>query len=189
MINEIIFPSTTDAPKEKVQDKTHDCQFIALSFITFILIFLTISPVIAASNQTDISSNQSIMIKDNHLSFVPATIPKVIHDTIAENIAAKNSINEAIADHERKLSEHFLKIDDINSTQIQTNKFFIGSENINLSSNGNKLTSVIYVGKEIPEEGYIQHGSDGKTRIFAADGTQVFYSIDSVSEKIPTTLR
>jgi PKD repeat protein len=93
-------------------------------------------------------------------------------------IIRSDSVEASIIQRELKLSEHFFKTDDINSNKSSPFGFIVKPNKIQSLSDNKNCT--------ISEGSYIIHGSDGITRVFSDDGTQVSFSIDSEAEKIFT---
>jgi PKD repeat protein len=144
--------------------------------IQFVLVSAMIIPATGAGNQT--GDNQTIFFYNPSSISIPLEIRKDIDNEIVEKIASNDIIKEKIAEREKTLLEHPLNHDDFNSTKIQTIGFIAQNNNTKIRNIGENTNS------EIPEGGFLEFGADGKTRVFSADGTQIFFENDSETEKV-----
>lgn len=105
----------------------------------------------------------------------------------SNSITSEEVIAGIISDRENKIFTHFLRVDNNNSTKIQsvlwTQEDEVG-ETVALKKDTDTIT---FIGHIIPEGSFIQYGSDGKTRVFSSEGTQILHTNDSEQEKVTTT--
>jgi len=157
-------------------------KFAIISRILFsiILVHLLIIPVTATASQ---AGNNAIPFKTITDTSLSPTIQENINDAIAEKIATKNKIDQAIVEREIRLSESYLKNDDSNSAQILSLGLKVHNPYETTPTSSIKLSSPANYGQDIPVGGYVEFGIDGRTRIFSEDGTQIFYSEDNEINK------
>ncbi|MDO9035452.1 MAG: hypothetical protein Q7U51_09650 [Methanoregula sp.] len=151
--------------------KNQNNSWIVSVIIVFFMIFLFITPVLAAyegNNGAIVTTNENLV--DNGAE---QSLPPDIQNDIAEKIAAQEKVEKAIAEREKKLSEHLLKIDDSRDITREMKEFTLQND-----------ASTAERGNVVPEGGFIQFSSEGKTRVFSSDGKQLYYATDANAEQI-----
>ena len=128
------------------------------------------------------------------LADIKAMLPPEILQSVNEQITFNESITKAIAEKEGQLVRSPLIINDSYDITGEAQGFFVcNTTNVHEpASPGSDLgqanisSSVILPVNQIPTGGFIEFGSDGKTRIFTSEGTQISYAVDEKSEKVTT---
>jgi len=86
---------------------------------------------------------------------------------------------EKIAAQEKKLLDHPLEHNDLNSTNVESVYSILKNE-----GKTNEKSLIVSNGVNISEGSFLEFGVDRKIRIFSPDGTQLFISNDIESEKV-----
>jgi len=127
------------------------------------------------------------------LADIRAKLPIEIQQSLDEQITFNESVTTAIAEKEEQLVKSPLIINDSYDITGEAQGFFVGNttsspehastERVqpNISS-----SAIILPVNQIPNGGFIEFGSDGKTRIFTSKGTQTSYAVDDRSENVTT---
>lgn len=119
-----------------------------------------LTSLVAQSNQTVAIIRPSI---DTNLH-------PVILNEFAELNAPESNIDAAIAAQKEKLAKNPLVINDSVDATRELQGFFVSNDTTSPAPNS-------------VQEGFIQHGSEGITRAFSSEGKQLFFVVDSETEK------
>jgi hypothetical protein len=138
----------------------------------------------------------SVSEKDQvKLADIKATLPPEIQQSLDEQLIFNESVTKAIAEKEGELAKSPLAINDSHDITGEVTGFFVanfttslepGSKEPELIQTNVSPSAILLPENQIPTGGFIEFGSDGKTRIFSSAGTQISYVIDDRSEKITT---
>ncbi|MFA5269574.1 MAG: glycine-rich domain-containing protein [Methanoregula sp.] len=156
----------------KRQKGSFDLSKYRTVFVILLVSLLLVIPASAEESQNTGIQNQSQFIEKPHFP---------------DSITPEEIISGIISDRENKISAHFLDVDDNNSTKIQS--VSLAQENAvrDAAVPAQSSESIILIGNIIPEGSFIHYGSDGTTRVFSSEGTEIFYTNDSEQEKVTTT--
>jgi len=181
-----------------------------LCIITTIVLLLLVTGIVSANNDTPLGKdNESIVVQQSlqptdvsrgsasqqpDLERIKRTLPPQLQQAVDEQVGYNNSINQAITEKERQLQSTPLKIHDNRVISPEVNGFSVSRSRTtspdvisannraarkHVSSNLSELPA-----NQIPFDGIIKYDSDGKTRVFSADGTQLAYAVDNDAEKV-----
>ncbi len=129
------------------------------------------------------------------LADIKATLPIEVQQSINEQIVFKDNVTKAIAEKEEQLLQSPLIINDSYDITGEVQGFFVGNTTATPEPASNRSefvqpdtssSAIVLPVNQIPIGGFIAFGSDGKTRIFASEGTQISYAVDAGSEKVTT---
>ncbi len=129
------------------------------------------------------------------LADIKATLPPEILQSIKDQITFNESVTKAITEKEGQLAKSPLTINDSYDITGEVQGFFVAnfttsleptSKETGLTHTNISPSAIVLPENQIPTGGFIEFGSDGKTRIFSSVGTQISYVIDDRSEKITT---
>ena len=183
--------------------KNYFRNIIVLSFITA----LCIGFVSASSSGTagDKSANQTIPISSASVSApsetdqiklaeIKAALPLEIQQSLNDQITFNENVTKSIAEKEGQLVRSPLIINDSHDITNEVQGFFVSNIISSLEPALNKSefvqsnisSPVILLVNQIPTGGFIAFGSDGKTRVFLSEGTQISYAVDEKSERVTT---
>ena len=141
------------------------------------------------------SVSKPLLSNQSDFERVKKTFSPQLQRDIDEQMGYNESINTAIAKKEQQLHTSPLKINDRNDVTMKAHGFSVGdrpsSTQVTSGKAGSAQTMVSsgtddLSANKIPTEGFIEFGSDGRTRVFAADGTQLSYAVDNNTENVQT---
>jgi len=181
--------------------------YLRYIIVLALISFLCTGFVSAAGSGTatkDKRANETIQVRTSlvsapsetdqvNLADIRATLPPEIQQSLEEQITFNESVTNAIAEKEAQLVKSPLIINDSYDITGEAQIFFVGNSTTSLepASTGSGLvqanissSAVILPVNQIPTGGFIAFGSDGKTRIFTSEGTQISYAVDDKSENI-----
>ncbi len=109
---------------------------------------------------------------------LPNIIQKQIDAAIAEDIASKDIVINEIAAREQRLKANSLSSNDSLSKKVKSKSFVVQKSNVATSGSAKNVNIDGDLTTEIPYGGFIEFGSDGKTRFYSPDGIQQYTSDD-----------
>jgi PKD repeat protein len=145
----------------------------------------------------NVTSNISTSDQANQEKLAAMRIERrsAIQKSFADQEKFHDKISQEISEREKQLTEAFLKDNDTNDISDQVSGFIVTDP-----SSVNNVLSVKTAGdptstqsqitdqpvNQIPKGGYVEYRSDGRTRIFSQEGTQISYLVDDQAD-IATT--
>jgi hypothetical protein len=176
---------------------------IVLVLVTFLCIGLS-SAVNPRNVAVPIFANEPVQIQSPFIASekdqltlkdIKATLPPEVIQSINDQITFNESVTKAIAQKEGQLTKSPLTIKDSYDLTGKVQGFFVSNFSTLLEpasedpeqTQTNITPSVILLPEnQIPTGGFIEYGSDGKTRVFTSEGIQIAYTVDDRSEKVTT---
>lgn len=115
----------------------------------------------------------------------------------ATGISMEHNVTAVIAEKELQLAKSPLIINDTQDTTKSVSGFYVSDASTgtgSFSSQTNSGTAQLtgssqitnYPPNLVPKGGFIEYGSDGKTRVFSPEGAELSYSMDNQVERIAT---
>jgi PKD repeat protein len=135
--------------------------------------------IIPVTNAGSQSNDNFTIFSHSSMISIPLDVRKDVDNEIIKKIASNDIIKEKIAAQEKKLLDHPLEHNDLNSTNVESVYSILKNE-----GKTNEKSLIVSNGVNISEGSFLEFGVDRKIRIFSPDGTQLFISNDIESEKV-----
>jgi hypothetical protein len=131
---------------------------------------------LVSPNSTETAEMLTSLVDQSHLTAaiirpsVDTTFRPAIQKELTELNVPESIIDSAIAAQEEKLTKNPLIINDSVDATQEFHGFFVSNDTTSPAP-------------DTIQEGFIQHGSEGITRAFSSEGMQLFFVVDSETEK------